>query len=206
MTTLSNISYPYSNYTIKWATSKWEINQAHKLRRKVFCYEQGIFDTDDRDHIDGYAQCLIALANHGCWHDKVVGTVRIHHEGDNVWWGSRLAVDNDFRANLGLGSALIKLAVSSANGLECEQFLAQVQKQNESLFKRLNWKSQYDMMVRGRPHVMMEAELAKFPSIDNPSTGFVVRDNAHSINLPNTPALLQNCCESLMVPHAQHVH
>jgi len=76
--------YPHSDYTIKWATSEWEINQAKQLRRNVFCLEQGIFDNDDQDDIDDYAQCLIAIANHGCWHDKVVGTVRIHDEGSLV--------------------------------------------------------------------------------------------------------------------------
>jgi len=213
MTIEQNASYAYSNFTIKWATSKWEISQAHKLRRKVFCHEQGIFDTDDQDHIDGRAKCLVALANEGCWHDKVVGTVRIHSEGNNVWWGSRLAVDNDFRAQVGLGSALIKLAVSSANGLGCEQFLAQVQKQNEPLFKRLNWKSQYEMMIRKKLHVVMEAELAKFPPMVNPNNGFIIRDKLNSEHL-QTPALPQNwsgslcnsMCDSLMMPYAQHAH
>jgi len=50
--------YPYSDYTIKWATSQWEIDQAMALRRRVFCQEQGIFEHNDSDHIDGYAQCL----------------------------------------------------------------------------------------------------------------------------------------------------
>ena len=195
-------NYPYSDYTIKWATSKWEVEQAQALRRRVFCHEQGIFDSDDRDQTDDYAQSLIAIANHGCWHDKVVGTVRIHHEGNNVWWGSRLAVDAGFRAHRGLGSALIKLAVSSANGLGCQQFLAQVQKQNESLFKRLNWQSCYDLEVQNRPHVMMQAELEKFPPMTSPTTGFVLRENLEDYNHQIAPALLQTYCEPLMALHA----
>jgi len=169
-----------------------------RLKRAVFCDEQGIFDSNDRDQTDDYAQSLIAIANHGCWHDKVVGTVRIHHEGNDVWWGSRLAVDPVFRSHRGLGSALIKLAVSSANGLGCQQFLAQVQKQNENLFKRLNWQSCYDLIVQNRPHVMMEAGLEKFPPMTNPTTGFIVRENLDDYNQQIAPALLQSYCEPLM--------
>ena len=202
MANQSMFSYPHSDYTIKWATSNWEIEQAHQLRRKVFCHEQGIFDSDDSDPIDDYAQCLIAIANHGCWHDKVVGTVRIHHEGDNVWWGSRLAVDSDFRGQVGLGSALIKLAVSSANGVGCQKFLAQVQKQNERLFQRLRWQSCYELMIRNRLHVMMEAQLSQFPPITNPKTGFVVRENLNSYNLEVAPALLQKYCNTMLSVHS----
>ncbi len=186
-------SYPYSDYTIKWATSQWEIDQAFALRRRVFCQEQRIFEHDDCDEVDAYAQCLIAVAGHGCWHDKVVGTVRIHDEGKHVWWGSRLAVDANFRGKAGLGSALIKLAVSSANALGCQQFLAQVQKPNEALFQRLNWQSKFDIMVRNHPHVMMQAELEKFPPNANPNVGFIVRENLNSYNQNTAPALLEQC-------------
>jgi len=194
--------YPHSDYTIKWASSQWENQQAHNLRRKVFCHEQGIFDHDDRDDIDEYAQCLIAIANHGCWHDKVVGTVRIHDEGDNVWWGSRLAVDAQYRTHSGLGSALIKLAVSSANGLGCQQFLAQVQKQNEALFKRLNWQSCYELNVQNRLHVMMEADLDKFPPNMTPYSGIALQEDLRQYNQDIAPALLQTYCDQLITPHS----
>ena len=188
-------NYPYSDYTIKWATSQWEVDQARALRRRVFCQEQGLFDRDDNDEIDDYAQCLIAVAGHGCWHDKVVGTVRIHHEGNNVWWGSRLAVDSQFRTHIGLGSALIKLAVSSANAKGCEQFLAQVQKQNEPLFQRLNWQSRFELMVRDHLHVMMEAQLSMFPPNYKPENGFVLLEDLEHYNHQIAPALLAQYSE-----------
>ena len=193
--------YPHSDYTIKWATSEWEINQAKQLRRNVFCLEQGVFDNDDQDDIDDYAQCLIAIANHGCWHDKVVGTVRIHDEGKDVWWGSRLAVDRQYRTHSGLGSALIKLAVGSANGLGCKTFLAQVQKQNETLFERLGWQSCYELEVRGRKHVMMQADLDKFPPNLDPISGFALQEDMQRYNQSVAPALLQTYCERLITPH-----
>lgn len=164
----------YSDYTIKWATLDWEIEEAFALRRQVFCGEQGIFQNDDRDEIDDYAQVLVAIANRGGWHERIVGTVRIHPEENKTWWGSRLAVEREFRTFAGLGSTLIKLAVSSAHGLGCEKFLAQVQKRNEKLFQKLNWQSKYETQVKDHPHVMMEAELSQFPPCFQPKSGFVI--------------------------------
>lgn len=165
----------HSDFTIKWATLAWEQQQAMALRRQVFCCEQGLFDQDDHDELDEQAHCLVAVANHGGWPDRVVGTVRIHRYAEGVWWGSRLAVEEAFRHRSGIGAALIKLAVGSARGQDCSQFFAQVQKQNEVLFNRLHWQSQYNLMVRRRPHVMMEADLKRYPVILQPYTGFVVK-------------------------------
>lgn len=178
----------YSDYTVKWATLDWELEQAFALRRQVFCGEQGIFEKDDRDEVDDYAQLLVAVANRGGWHEKIVGTVRIHNEGPRLWWGSRLAVDQRFRAQIGLGGVLIKLAVSSANALGCDQFFAQVQKRNEKLFQRLNWESKFELPVKDHPHVMMEANLDEFPPCYQPKSGFVIKgprlSNPEDFGLP----------------------
>ena len=73
---------------IKLATLPAEHAAARALRQQVFCLEQGLFDGDDTDAIDGAAITLVAWMLDGA----VIGTVRIHHAGDDVWWGSRLAV------------------------------------------------------------------------------------------------------------------
>ena len=180
----------YSDFTVKWATLEWEKNQALELRRQVFCVEQGLFDQHDLDDIDVHAHCLVAVANHGGWPDKVVGTVRIHRHQENLWWGSRLAVEKSMRHRSGIGAALIKLAVGSAHGLGCTQFMAQVQKQNETLFNRLNWQSHYDLQVRERPHVMMEADLNRYPPILNPESGFVLKGSLPAVPEDMAPCLL----------------
>ena len=185
----------YSHFTIKWATLEWEKNQALELRRQVFCVEQGLFDQHDLDEIDVHAQCLVAVANHGGWPDKVVGTVRIHLYQDDgchkkVWWGSKLAVEKSMRHRSGIGAALIKLAVGSAHGLGCTQFLAQVQKQNETLFNRLSWQSHYDLQVRNRPHVMMKADLNRYPPIQQPESGFVLKGSVSVVPEDMAPCLL----------------
>ena len=189
---MSGLNFPvtYSDFTIKWASLPWEIEQALVLRQQVFCQEQGLFVGSDRDVIDDQAQCLVAIANQGGWPDKVVGTVRIHQYSIGVWWGSRLAVAPDFRSRSGIGAGLIRLAVCSAHGLGCTQFFAQVQQQNEKLFQRLNWQSRYPLQVRSRPHVMMEADLRRYPAFHAPYSGFVLKGQLASMPDEIAPCLL----------------
>ena len=178
-------------FRIKWASSAWEIYQARRLRRDVFCAEQGVFVGHDLDAVDGYARCLVAVACIGGEADQVVGTVRIHpgrvsesgHAAgqdeptgaDGLWWGSRLAVHAAFRHHARLGSALIQLAVSSAQARGCTLFLAHVQAQNGPLFERLHWRTLRGLTLHGRPHLLMQADLAQYPPQHDPVTGFVVR-------------------------------
>lgn len=165
----------YSEYTVKWVTLPWEADEAYALRRRVFCAEQALFEGDDRDITDNRAQLLVVLGGFGGWHEQVVGTVRIHEEAPGLWYGSRLAVDPAFRSQGHLGAMLIKLAVSSAHALGCEQFLARVQAQNELLFRRLHWERIGEEMILGREHVIMEAQLAHYPPCHDPRSGFVLR-------------------------------
>ncbi|MEM6581330.1 MAG: MSMEG_0567/Sll0786 family nitrogen starvation N-acetyltransferase [Pseudomonadota bacterium] len=165
----------YCAYTLKWATSDWEVEQARQLRRRVFCDEQQIFKHDDRDAIDDRALTLVAMGSQGGWHQQVVGTVRIHREPNDVWYGSRLAVDTDFRTEGQLGTALIRLAVSSAHAVGCVRFLATVQRQNERLFQRLMWHTQDYRTLFGHPHAVMEADLDAYPPFYHPKGGFVIK-------------------------------
>lgn len=167
----------YAEFTIKWVTLPWEAEQAYELRRKVFCAEQGIFIDSDVDATDARAQLLVAIGSWGGWHDRVVGTVRIHREGsdrDNIWYGSRLAVDPEYRKVGQLGSTLIKLAVSSARANGCQKFFAHVQSQNEKLFQRLHWQTLEHLDIRNRPHVFMQADLQQYPPCHDPNSGFVI--------------------------------
>ncbi|MFK8252483.1 MSMEG_0567/Sll0786 family nitrogen starvation N-acetyltransferase [Ancylobacter terrae] len=161
-----------SDFQIKYATSRWEREGAARLRREVFCAEQGIFEADDRDAIDEVATPIVALAMLGVAAGDVVGTVRIHEEAPGLWWGSRLAVAADYRTAGALGPALIRLAVSSANARGCTRFLANVQVQNGLLFRRMRWRILEEIELAGRPHLRMEADLAHYPPFPTPETGF----------------------------------
>jgi putative N-acetyltransferase (TIGR04045 family) len=165
-------AYQASEFHVKFATSRWERDAAHALRRSVFCTEQGLFDTDDRDAIDETAIPIVALSMMGVSSDRLAGTVRIHQEQQGLWWGSRLAVHEDFRKIGALGATLIKLAVSSANAIGCHTFLANVQAQNGLLFRRLHWDVVDEFEIYGKPHLRMKADLSWYPPCATPETGF----------------------------------
>jgi putative N-acetyltransferase (TIGR04045 family) len=162
-----------SEYRVKFATEAWERREAAALRRQVFCDEQRIFSGDDRDPIDEVAIPIVAISSLAVVAHEVVGTVRIHQAEPGVWWGSRLAVANDYRGIGALGSSLIRLAVSSAHARGCRRFFAHVQSQNAVLFRRLHWETIEETEFHGRPHHFMQADLAYYPPIADAETGFL---------------------------------
>ncbi|MDF7649678.1 GNAT family N-acetyltransferase [Erwiniaceae bacterium L1_54_3] len=175
----------YAGYTIKWVTLPWERQQAYALRQRVFCQEQGLFVGDDRDDIDSEARLLVALGSVAGWHDEVVGTVRIHQPEPGIWVGSRLAVDSAYRRQGQLGPTLIRLAVCSAHALGCQAFYAQVQHQNEPLFRRMHWQTLDWLDLRGVRHARMQADLTFYPPCHDPHSGMVI----HTATRQRTAAL-----------------
>jgi putative N-acetyltransferase (TIGR04045 family) len=162
-----------SEYRVKFATDAWEHREAAALRRQVFCHEQRIFSGDDRDAIDQVAITLVAISSFAVVQQEVVGTVRIHQAEPGVWWGSRLAVASDYRRIGALGTALIRLAVSSAHARGCRKFFAHVQSQNAPLFQRLHWETIEEVELHGRPHHFMCADLNHYPPFADAETGFL---------------------------------
>lgn len=161
-----------SDFQIKFATEHWERRGAAALRRAVFCAEQGVFTGDDRDGIDATAIPIVAVSLLGGTADEVVGTVRIHQPEPGLWWGSRLAVGAEYRRVGMLGASLIRLAVCAAHARGCRSFLAHVQAQNVPLFRRLNWETLEEVEMHGMVHHRMRADLAAYPPIATPETGF----------------------------------
>jgi putative N-acetyltransferase (TIGR04045 family) len=164
-----------SHFRVKFATSSWERRACAALRRQVFCAEQGIFADDDRDAVDTHAIPICALSTLGGDADAVVGTVRIHAATERLgeWWGSRLAVAPAFRGTAALGAGLIQVAVSAAHARGCTCFLAHVQERNVPLFQALHWASLDTMDLHGRPHRLMQADLAAYPPMHDPEHGLV---------------------------------
>jgi len=160
-------------YMVKLVTERWEQREAARLRRAVFCAEQGLFDRDDRDDIDRQATTIVAVSCVFGMPEQVVGTVRIHESEPCHWQGSRLAVLGEYRRVAMLGSELIQLAVGTAHARGAVRFTAQVQAQNVPLFRRLHWTSLERIMLRGKPHHRMEADLAHYPPCTTGERGFV---------------------------------
>jgi len=177
---LSELSLDYAPvaFIVRQATAGWERDEAHALRRAVFCIEQGIFAGDDRDAIDDTAQLLVAMACIGGMPEQVVGTVRIHRDAaltPGLWWGSRLAVHPAYRSQGHLGATLIRLAVSRAHAQGCTAFCAHVQAQNVPLFEKLHWRAHGEIAIHGRAHAVMSPDLAYYPACHDAASGFVSR-------------------------------
>jgi len=162
-----------SEYRVKFATERWEHREAAALRRLVFCGEQKIFSGNDRDEIDDIAITIVALSSFAVASQEVVGTVRIHEAEPGIWWGSRLAVATTYRRISALGTSLIRLAVSSAHARGCKRFYAHVQSQNAPLFQRLHWSTIDEIVLHGRLHHFMRADLDRYPPIADAETGFL---------------------------------
>jgi putative N-acetyltransferase (TIGR04045 family) len=62
-----------------------------------------------------------------------------------------------------IGAGLIYKAVSTANLIGCDKFLADVQEQNAKFFQRLHWQPLGQRELHGRTHVHMQAELPHYP-------------------------------------------
>ncbi len=148
-----------TKYQFKLALTPTEIEVYFQLRREIFCQEQGIFETSDRDEHDDIAYPIIAVNSDR----QVVGVVRIYEPEPGLWYGGRLGVHQDYRRVGRIGKGLINKAVTTANTWGCRQFLATVQLQNVRFFQRLHWNSLKEIDICDRPHHLMAAELDYYP-------------------------------------------
>ena len=61
--------------------------------------------------------------------------------------------------------------MSSAVARGCRRFTAHVQAQNAPLFAKLAWTTLEEVALHGRPHHLMEADLAAYPPLADPVAG-----------------------------------
>ncbi|MEO1592749.1 MAG: MSMEG_0567/Sll0786 family nitrogen starvation N-acetyltransferase [Cyanobacteria bacterium J06632_22] len=152
-------------YSFELALSPKEQADYYRLRKEIFCDEQGLFEQHDRDKLDETAYPIVAIAHQP---DQVVGVVRIYEDAPRLWYGGRLGVHADFRRVGRIGKGLIQKAVTTANTWGCDRFLATVQLQNVRFFTRLHWQSLEEIDILGHPHHLMEADLDFYPPTDQP--------------------------------------
>ena len=174
--------YRPRDFLFKIADTPAELQGYWNLRREVFCQEQHIFHDDDHDAIDDRALPIICATLVAGMVDEVVGAVRIDEREPRLWYGSRLCVSLPFRRLTqispgacvrnhqpvykgfgALGAGLIYKAVSTANALGCDRFLADVQEQNEKFFHRLHWDRLGERNLHGLRHIHMQADLSHYP-------------------------------------------
>lgn len=152
-----------SAFRIRRADVAFEIRGHFRLRHEAFCVEQRIFPETDRDvHDDGAAIPIVAISCLLGQGDEVVGTVRIHEATTaGTWWGSRLCVSREIRGGAGIGTELIRAAVSTARAEGCTRFLAHVQRPSIALFEQLGWRVLETVGLHGIPHARMAADLSR---------------------------------------------
>ncbi len=169
------------DFIFRIARTPEEMSGYWKLREKIFCEEQHVFEKTDRDSIDAVAIPIVCETLVAGMEDAVVGAVRIDEREPGVWFGSRLGVATEFRRvkrfspgmalrnrqpvfrGLGaLGAGLIYKAVSTAHALGCHEFLATVQHQNVKFFQRLHWEALGELELFGIKHVKMRADLGHY--------------------------------------------
>lgn len=150
-------------YTFELARSPQDIRAYFRLRRAIFCEEQGLFERHDEDDIDARAYPIIAVEHDVIAGKRVVGVVRIYEETPRLWYGGRLGVHPHYRRVGRIGKGLIQKAVTTANGWGCDRFLATVQLQNVRFFRRLHWRSLQEITLCDLCHHLMEANLNFYP-------------------------------------------
>ncbi len=158
---------PAQRYIYKLAASPQEYQAYFQLRQTIFCEEQGLFQGSDKDELDQIAYAIVAIpastASKTSKSTQVVGVVRIYELEPGVWYGGRLGVHCDYRKRGQVGRGLIYKAVTTAHAWGCRRFLATVQQQNVSFFRRLHWHSLEELLICDRPHDLMAADLEHYP-------------------------------------------
>ncbi|MEU6142714.1 MSMEG_0567/sll0787 family protein [Streptomyces sp. NPDC047081] len=146
-----------TSFHVEEAAGQGESAAYRRLRRNVFVHEQGLFhrhDLDDRDD-DPRTVVLVAKDADG----TVLGGVRLGPVADGPdlgWWaGGRLVVTPGARGPRGIGAALVRAACARAEAEGVLRFDATVQARNESLFRRLGWRSVRPTEVANTPHMLM---------------------------------------------------
>ena len=143
------------------------------LRKSIFCAEQGLFSTDDRDDWDDVAHAIVCVATPAsvpapAEDAPVVGVVRIWEEAPGDWWGGRLGVDPRYRTAAVVGRRLVQHAVGTARAWGAWRFRATVQQANVPFFRRLRWDCLEEVQVLGRSHQLMEAALDRYVPTTEP--------------------------------------
>jgi putative N-acetyltransferase (TIGR04045 family) len=156
------IPFRSRHVTFKFAADAWEFRAYWRMRQRIFCQEQGLFEGSDRDAVDETAIPIVAVGWIAGMPEDVVGVVRVWRQARGEWWGGRLGTHPDHRGDRTIAPGLIRLAVGTACRRGCTRFCATVQMRNVALFERLNWRVVGETQVCGRAHALMEADLARY--------------------------------------------
>ncbi|GAA1389034.1 GNAT family N-acetyltransferase [Pseudonocardia kongjuensis] len=190
------------------------VAEYRRLRRAVFCREQGLFADSaaaDLDDHDTDPRAVVLLAHDGA--GELLGGVRLGPaapDGPDIgWWtGSRLVVAPGARSRAGarVGAALVRAACARAETAGALRFDADVQTRNAALFTRLGWEQVRHTEVAGVAHLRMRWPITRVRALATATkaplgallgalgpAGFVGDDGAP---VPGTD--LVACCDAIV--------
>jgi putative N-acetyltransferase (TIGR04045 family) len=137
----------------------------HRLRRRAFVEQQGLFSGHDLDlHDEAAATVVLVAVDPG---GQVVGGVRLHPQAEHPdigWWnGSRLVCNAQLGMRRGeVGAALVRAACAVALERGALRFDATVQARHERFFRKLGWERTGSAEVAGQPHAAMRWPVPRF--------------------------------------------
>ncbi len=130
------------------------LEESYKIRNEVFVKEQGLFNKTDRDSVESVSIHILAYKEQQC-----IGTVRITPSVSEEWsWlGSRLAVKQGCRGNVGL--RLVRRAEEEVRKRGGRRFVAYIQLSRVKFFERCEWRCLERIPdYHGQPHMLMIAD------------------------------------------------
>jgi predicted GNAT family N-acyltransferase len=135
---------------LRWAQDATDIALALALRERVFCEEQGVPVSEERDELDACARHLVAVDGAG----DVVGTLRLLVCGELARIG-RIAVDAGWRRR-GIASGMLGVAIEAAAQQGCSEARLAAQLRAVGLYERTGFRAVSDPFEEaGIVHIWM---------------------------------------------------
>lgn len=142
-----------TTFQIRRVRTREELAAAIALRHEVFCVEQGVPTTEERDGRDHEGLHLIALEA-----GRVIGTCRLVFVGSTVQF-SRLAVSSEFRRQ-GIAAALLEAADAETRAGGATRIVLHAQTYARALYEGAGYHSRgREFTEAGIEHVAMEKVL-----------------------------------------------
>lgn len=139
------------SYEIRRPLTRQELGAALDLRYDVFCVEQGVPRSEERDGRDDDALHLIAIGDDG----QMLGTCRLVFVGTTVQF-SRLAILPSARRR-GIATALLTAADAETRARGANRLVLHAQTYARSLYDRHGYKARgQEFTEAGIEHVAME--------------------------------------------------
>lgn len=145
------------------AVEPFERDGHFSVRRRVFCDEQELFDSDDRDARDERPDSLHVI---GTVDARIEGAVRLYPlDEPGLWRGDRLAVLAGSRVRH-LGALLVRFAVRTAGVRGGDRMVAHIQLRNVPFFAALGWRAEGEPApFHGVDHQLMTIDLRRPPGL-----------------------------------------